>query len=186
MGSVTTPGRGTDVVPVTTSANETTCTEPDCHRRAYVHSSLPKISLRSRSPAANQTARHLARPSHARRALEIAAAGSHNVLMIGPPGAGKTMLARRLPGILPALTEGEALEVTAVGIQRAGRQAALDVESQQVLLDTLREGGRAGAQTAASASCGETWVTPRLSATAGWHTEVPTTFRPESSSGYLS
>ncbi len=50
----------------------------------------------------------------AKRALEIAAAGGHNVLMVGPPGAGKTMLARRLPGILPALSEAEALEVTAI------------------------------------------------------------------------
>jgi len=50
----------------------------------------------------------------AKRALEIAAAGSHACLLIGPPGAGKTMLARRLPSILPALTEDEALEVTAI------------------------------------------------------------------------
>jgi magnesium chelatase family protein len=49
-----------------------------------------------------------------RRALEIAAAGNHNLLMIGPPGAGKTMLARRLPGLLPPLSTEEALEVTAV------------------------------------------------------------------------
>ena len=50
----------------------------------------------------------------AKRALEIAAAGGHNLLMIGPPGAGKTMLARRLPGILPPPTFEEALEVTQV------------------------------------------------------------------------
>lgn len=50
----------------------------------------------------------------AKRALVVAAAGSHNVLLTGPPGTGKTLLASRLPGLLPALTEKEALEVAAV------------------------------------------------------------------------
>jgi magnesium chelatase family protein len=50
----------------------------------------------------------------ARRALEIAAAGGHSLLMVGPPGAGKTMLARRLPGIMPPLSTDEAIEVTRV------------------------------------------------------------------------
>ncbi len=52
--------------------------------------------------------------AHARRALEIAAAGGHNLIFVGPPGSGKTMLARRLPGILPPLTFDEALEVTQI------------------------------------------------------------------------
>jgi magnesium chelatase family protein len=52
--------------------------------------------------------------AHPRRALEIAAAGGHNLIFVGPPGSGKTMLARRLPGILPPLSFAESLEVTRI------------------------------------------------------------------------
>lgn len=52
--------------------------------------------------------------AEARRALEIAAAGGHNLLLVGPPGTGKSMLAKRLPGILPPLTYEEALETSAI------------------------------------------------------------------------
>jgi len=57
----------------------------------------------------------------AKRALEVAAAGGHNLLLIGPPGAGKSMLARRLPGLLPALTRGERLELSRIYAAAGGR-----------------------------------------------------------------
>jgi magnesium chelatase family protein len=87
----------------------------------HVTGAEPIAPLAARSPGAMDGARvadHDLREVHgqeeARRALEIAAAGGHHVLMCGPPGAGKTMLARCLPGILPPLELGEALEVAQV------------------------------------------------------------------------
>ncbi|HEY9644911.1 MAG TPA: YifB family Mg chelatase-like AAA ATPase [Chroococcidiopsis sp.] len=67
-----------------------------------------------RSPIGALDLKDVKGQSHARRALEIAAAGGHNLIFVGPPGSGKTMLARRLSGILPPLSFDEALEVTQI------------------------------------------------------------------------
>ena len=65
-------------------------------------------------PAATTDLAYVKGQEHVKRALEVAAAGGHNVIMMGPPGSGKTMLARSLPSILPPMTTEEALEVTKI------------------------------------------------------------------------
>ena len=103
------------------SSRGSTCCRSRRLRTPCGRSTDPATSCRHRPPAP-----HRARASAvadladvrgqllARRALEIASAGGHNLLLVGPPGAGKTMMARRVPGILPPLTFDEAIEATAV------------------------------------------------------------------------
>ena len=99
---------GLDVFPVTSLAEAV---------RALNEPSTPPLTAITPRPAQSPSVADLADVRGqllARRALEIASAGGHNLLLVGPPGAGKTMMARRVPGILPPLTFDEALEATAV------------------------------------------------------------------------
>ncbi len=88
-------------------------TEVLAHLRGEEPLPGPRRSVRGRPPTGDDLAEVHGQPL-ARRALEVAAAGGHDLLMVGPPGAGKTMLARRLPSLLPPLSEEEALVVTAI------------------------------------------------------------------------
>jgi magnesium chelatase family protein len=74
----------------------------------------PRLPRRPPEPARSPDLSEVRGQLLARRALEIAAAGGHNLLLVGPPGSGKTMLARRLPGLLPALAPDEMIEVAAI------------------------------------------------------------------------
>jgi magnesium chelatase family protein len=76
--------------------------------------SLEHVTAQSNTSSFKLDLKDVKGQAHARRALEIAAAGGHNLVFVGPPGSGKTMLARRLPGILPELSLDEALAVTKI------------------------------------------------------------------------
>ncbi|MCC6446449.1 MAG: YifB family Mg chelatase-like AAA ATPase [Armatimonadetes bacterium] len=86
----------------------------------FNHPETPPPSLETEDPALSLEPSYpvdfadVKGQEHVKRALEVAAAGGHNLIMVGPPGSGKTMLARRLPTILPALTLEEALDVTKI------------------------------------------------------------------------
>jgi magnesium chelatase family protein len=88
---------------------------------AYLQGEIPAPEVRpgdlespQAPPAAGTDLAYIKGQEHAKRALEVAAAGGHNLVMVGPPGSGKTLLARALPTILPALNDDEALEVTKI------------------------------------------------------------------------
>ncbi len=82
--------------------------------RALARARVDLAALFERRASAELDFAEVRGQEHAKRALEVAAAGGHNVLMVGPPGSGKTMLARRLPSILPAMSLAEALETTKI------------------------------------------------------------------------
>jgi magnesium chelatase family protein len=86
-----------------------------CHyARGLIELAAPPVGPASQPPPLHLDLSDVRGQPFARRALEIAAAGEHSVLFIGPPGSGKSMLAQRLPGILPPMTEEEAFEAAAI------------------------------------------------------------------------
>ncbi|MFC2039077.1 YifB family Mg chelatase-like AAA ATPase [Chloroflexota bacterium] len=102
---------GTTVIPVNSLAQLVSYLRGEIPVPEYILGEPEEVP--SSQPAYTDLA-HIKGQEHVKRALEVAAAGGHNMVMMGPPGSGKTLLARSIPSILPLMTNDEALEVTKI------------------------------------------------------------------------
>ena len=102
---------GTKIIPISSLSQLVSHFRGEIPAPEYKHDEVEEYT----PPASSITdLAYIKGQEHAKRALEVAAAGGHNVIMMGPPGSGKTLLARSLPSILPPMTTEEALEVTKI------------------------------------------------------------------------
>jgi len=135
LGGKAVPSPTSRATPVPPSTHAPAPTQARAHSQARAATNFAAISQAQDARGHEQNTRDVGHKSEpdlsevrgqyaAKRALEIAAAGEHGLLMIGPPGAGKTLLAQRLPGLLPPLSEPEILEVASLE-SAAGRRPSL-------------------------------------------------------------